>query len=406
MPLSALAVSKAQVRDKAYKLNDADGLYLLVTPQGGRYWRLNFRQGGRYKTLALGVYPRVGLADARAARDKARSVLAAGEDPMARRKRDALVATLSSATTFKEIAEEWLAKIEKEGRADVTLGKIRWLLDFAYPLVGDRPIADILPLELLAVLRSVEGRGRYESARRLRSVCGRVFRYAIATGRAQHDISSALRDALITPKVTHRAAITDPVEVGVLLRAIDDFTGHATTRAGLQLAAHLFVRPGELRHAEWSEVDVDAAVWTIPASKMKMRRPHRVPLSIQSLEILSDLRSVTGAGQYLFPSFYTMRRPMSENTLNQALRRLGYTGEEMTSHGFRAMASTLLNETGKWHPDAIERQLAHVEGNGVRRAYARGEHWEERVRMMQSWSDQLDQMRSSGKVLKGAFGRR
>lgn len=406
MPLSALAVSKAQVRDKAYKLNDADGLYLLVTPQGGRYWRLNYRLTGRYKTLALGVYPKVSLADARAARDKARSALAAGEDPFARKKRDKLIASLSSATTFKEIAEEWLAKVEKEGRAAVTLGKIRWLLDFAYPLIGDRPIADILPLELLAVLRSVEGRGRYESARRLRSVCGRVFRYAIATGRAQHDISSALRDALITPKVTHRAAITDPVEVGVLLRAIDDFTGHATTRAGLQLAAHLFVRPGELRHAEWSEIDLDAAVWTIPASKMKMRRPHRVPLSIQALDILSDLRGITGSGQYVFPSFYTMRRPMSENTLNQALRRLGYTGEEMTSHGFRAMASTLLNETGKWHPDAIERQLAHVEGNGVRRAYARGEHREERVRMMQSWSDQLDEMRASGKVLKGAFGRR
>ena len=406
MPLSALAVSKAQVRDKAYKLNDADGLYLLVTPQGGRYWRLNYRLSGRYKTLALGVYPKVSLADAREARDRARSALAAGEDPFARKKRDKLIALLSSATTFKDIAEEWLAKVEKEGRADVTLGKIRWLLDFAYPLIGNRPIADILPLELLAVLRSVEGRGRYESARRLRSVCGRVFRYAIATGRAQHDISSALRDALITPKVTHRAAITDPVEVGVLLRAIDDFTGHATTRAGLQLAAHLFVRPGELRHAEWPEIDMDAAVWTIPANKMKMRRPHRVPLSIQALEILSDLRSITGAGQYVFPSFYTSRRPMSENTLNQALRRLGYTGEEMTSHGFRAMASTLLNETGKWHPDAIERQLAHVEGNGVRRAYARGEHWEERVRMMQFWSDQLDEMRSSGKVLKGAFGRR
>ena len=178
-------------------------------------------------------------------------------------------------------------------------------------------------------------------------MCGRVFRYAIATGRAQHDVSSPLRDALIRPKVTHRAAITDPIEVGVLLRAIDQFTGHVTTRAGLQLAAHLFVRPGELRHAEWAEIDMRAAVWTIPASKMKMRRPHRVPLSIQALEILSELHGLTGAGQYVFPSFYTSRRPMSENTLNQALRRLGYSGEEMTSHGFRAMASTLLNETGK-----------------------------------------------------------
>lgn len=406
MPLSAMVVSKAHGREKPYKLADSGGLYLLVTPQGGRYWRLNYRHSGRYKTMALGVFPDVSLADARRERDGARKLLAADEDPIARRKRDEVEATLSSAATFRAVAEEWSVKVEKEGRATVTLAKIKWLLDFAYPMIGERPIADISALELLAVLRSVEGRGRYESARRLRSVCGRVFRYAIATGRAQHDLSAALRDALITPKVTHRAAITDPVEVGALLRAIDGFAGHETTRAALRLAAHLFVRPGELRHAEWTELDAEAAVWTIPADKMKMRRPHRVPLSRQALAILADLREVTGSGQYLFPSFYTLRRPMSENTLNQALRRLGYTGSEMTSHGFRAMASTLLNETGKWHPDAIERQLAHVESNDVRRAYARGEHWEERVRMMQDWADQLDQMRSGAKILTGTFGGR
>ena len=406
MPLSAMAVSKAQGRDKPYKLADSGGLYLLVTPQGGRYWRLNYRHSGRYRTMALGVFPDIGLADARRERDSARKLLAAGEDPIARRKRDELEATLSSAATFKAVAEEWYAKVEKEGRAEVTLAKIKWLLDFAYPMIGERPIADISAQELLAVLRTVEGRGRYESARRLRSVCGRVFRYAIATGRAQYDLSASLRDALITPKVTHRAAITDPIEVGGLLRAIDEFTGHQTTHAALRLAPHLFARPGELRHAEWTEVDVGSGVWTIPADKMKMRRPHRVPLSNQALTLLAGLREVTGAGRYLFPSFYTLRRPMSENTLNLALRRIGYSGSEMTAHGFRAMASTLLNETGKWHPDAIERQLAHVEGDGVRRAYARGEHWDERVRMMQDWSDQLDQMQTGAKILTGSFGAR
>lgn len=406
MPLTAMAVSKARPRDKPYKLADMSGLYLLVTPQGGRYWRLNYRHGGKHKTVALGVFPDVSLADARGQRDAARKLLAAGEDPIARKRRDELEASLSSAATFKAVAEEWFAKVEKEGRAPVTLAKIKWLLSFAYPLIGERAIADISAQELLAVLRSVEGRGRYESALRLRSVCGRVFRYAIATGRAKHDLSAALRDALITPKVKHRAAITNPIEVGALMRSIDGFNGHDATLAALRLAPHLFVRPGELRHAEWAELDLEGGVWTIPSGKMKMRCPHRVPLSTQALSILAELREVTGSGKYLFPSFYTLRRPMSENTLNLALRRLGYSGSEMTAHGFRAMASTLLNETGKWHPDAIERQLAHVEGNAVRRAYARGEHWDERLRMMQDWSDYLDQLRAGAKILTGTFGRR
>jgi integrase len=398
MALSALAVSKAKAKDKPYKLADSGGLHLLITPTGGRYWRLNYRFSGKYRTLALGVFPETGLADARAKRDAAKEALAAGQDPAARRKAQERQERLDQSSSFKAVAEEWLIKREKEGLAEITLAKAKWLLDFAYPVIGDSKISEITTLELLDVLRGVEAGGRYETARRLRSICGRVFRYAIATGRAQHDLAAGLRDALITPKVTHLAAITNRQEVGPLLRAIDGFTGHGITKAALRLAPHVFVRPGELRHAEWDEIDFDSKVWSIPADKMKMRRPHRVPLSRQAVAILREVRSLTCRGNYVFPGFQSVKRPMSENALNGALRRLGYSGTEMTSHGFRAMASTLLNEMGKWHPDAIERQLAHIEADGVRRAYARGEYWDERVLMMQDWSDFLDREQGRNSV--------
>ncbi len=391
MVLSSLAVSRAKPRDKAYKLVDEHGLCLLVTSTGGRYWRYNYRFAGKWRTLALGVFPDVSLAAARAKRDEARQVRSAGNDPAEDWKAKIAQLGLDASSTFERVAEEWLAKRERQGLGEVTIAKAKWLLGFVYPELGARKISEITSLELIAVLRSVEARGRHESARRLRSVCGRVYRYAIATGRAEHDLTANLRDALTTPKVKHLAAITNSQEVGPLLRAIENIV----TRNALRLAPHVFVRPGELRHAEWAEIDVEAAIWTIPAEKMKMRRAHRVPLSRQALVILAEMREVTGKWQYVFPGFQTLRRPMSENALNGALRRLGYSGDEMTSHGFRAMASTLLNESGRWHPDAIERQLAHVESDGVRRAYARGEYWEERVRMMQDWSDQLDRWRIS-----------
>ena len=343
--------------------------------------------------MALGVFPVVTLAEARSGRENARKILASGSDPAAKRKEEAAQVAFDATTTFQAVAEEWLAKREREGLGAVTIAKAKWLLGFVYPVLGDHKISEITTLELLDVLRGVEGRGRHESARRLRSVCGRVFRYAIATGRAEHDLTANLRDALTTPKVRHLAAITNSQEVGPLLRAIDGFSGHDVTRLALRLAPHVFVRPGELRHAEWTEIDFDQALWSIPAVKMKMRRPHRVPLSRQSLAILSEAQEITGKWQYVFPGFQSLRRPMSENALNGALRRLGYSGDEMTSHGFRAMASTLLNEMGIWHPDAIERQLAHAEADAVRRAYARGEYWDERVRMMQAWSDHLDLLR-------------
>jgi integrase len=405
MPLSAAAVQHAKGREKPYKLTDSAGLYLLVNSDGRRYWRFNYRFGGKQKTLAFGVFPDVGLADAREKRDAARKLIAAGEDPAARRKEEELEARVRESETFRAIANEWLERLEKQGRSNSTLKKMRWLLDFGIPALGDRPIAAITAPELLSVLRQVEARGRYETAVRLRSTFGTIFRYAIATGRAQRDVAFDLRGALITPKTTHRAAILEPKAVGALLRAIEDYDGQLVVRHALRLAPHVFVRPGELRLAEWREFDFDERVWTIPPAKTKMRRPHRVPLARQALSILEELKSVSGKGVPLFPSVRSASRPISDNTLNAALRRLGYDKTQMTAHGFRAMASTLLNEMGKWHPDAIERQLAHVEGNDVRRAYARGEHWAERVKMMQDWSDYLDALRSGAKIIRGQFGR-
>jgi integrase len=406
MGLTALAIKAAKGRDKQYKLADSGGLHLLVLPSGQRYWRMNYRYLGRYKTLAFGVWPDLDLAGARAKRDAARKLLANGRDPSEQNKLDKIAASVATANTFKAVAEEWYVKAEKEGLAPATLNKIRWLLDFAYPSLGNRPIAEILPHELLLVLRKFEAKGRHESAKRLRSTCGQVFRYAIATARANRDISADLRGALASVKVTHRAAITRPMEVGSLLRVIDGYEGSSVTLAALKLLPHVLVRPGELRHAEWGEFDLEDAVWTIPAVKTKMRREHRVPLSRQALAIIAGIETDARLSPLVFPSLRSANRPMSENTINAALRRLGYAQDEMTAHGFRAMASTLLNEMGKWNPDAIERQLAHSDGNKVRRAYTRGEYWDERVRMMQHWSDYLDQLRDGATIVQAKFGAR
>ena len=403
--LFATTVTSARPREREYKLTDGAGLYLLVKPNGRKLWRLNYAYLGKQRTLSFGAWPDVGLADARERRDEARKLIAAGLDPSHEAKLAEARAMLSEENSFKLVAEEWVAKQEREGMSEVTLSKIRWLLAKAYPRIGSRPVAKITPQEALTVLRSIEATGRYESARRMRSVLGRVFRYAIATTRAEMDPSRDLRGALTVPKAKHLAAITTPKGAGELMRAIEGYTGHAITLFGLRLSAHLFVRPGELRQAEWSEFDFDRSVWNIPEQKMKMRRPHRVPLSTQVIALFEQLWELTGTGKYCFPSFRSPLRPMSENTVNAALRALGFSQEEMTAHGFRAMAATLLNETGKFNPDAIERQLAHMETNAIRRAYTRGEYWDERVRMMQYWSDQLDEMRDGARVLKPNFRR-
>lgn len=403
MGLTAVAIKAAKGRDKPYKLTDGDGLFLYVTPNGGRYWRMNYRHLGKQKTLAFGVYPDTGLADAREQRDAARKLLARGEDPAERIKLDRLAATVAASNSFKAVADEWLVKVEREDRSAATMKKLRWLLDFINASVGKRPIASISAQELLVMLRKMEGKGKYETAKRLRSTCSQIFRYAIATARAERDVAADLRGALIAPKPVHRAAITSAHEAGGLLRALDAFEGHPNTKAALRLLPHVFVRPGELRYAEWGDFDFDKALWTIPPHKTKMRRAHTIPLSHQALAILASIEHDAEYSRFLFPSLRSVDRPMSENTINAALRRMGYAQDEMTGHGFRAMAATLLNEMGLWHPDAIERQLAHCDNNAVRRAYTRGEYWDERVRMMQHWSDHIDFLRDGAKVLKGQF---
>jgi integrase len=403
--LYAINVSNAKAQSRDYKLADGEGLYLLVRTNGRKSWRMNYRMAGSQKTLSFGNWPEVSLSDARERRNEARKLIARGVDPNEQEKRNRAAERLAAANTFKAVAEEWVAKNVREGLAQVTLDKIRWLLAKAYPKLGSRPIAQITAQDVLTVLRSVEATGRYESARRMRSVLSRVFRYGIATARAERDPAGDLRGALTVPKVKHLAAITTTKGAGAIMRAIDGYDGHLVTRFALRLTPHLFVRPGELRKAEWSEFDYDKAEWAIPAEKMKMRMAHRVPLSRQVLEMLEELHALTGEQRYLFPSFQSAKRPMCENTINLALRRMGYGPDEMTAHGFRAMAATLLNEMGLWNPDAIERQLAHMENNGVRRAYTRGAYWDERVRMMQHWSDHLDKLRAGDNVARPTFGR-
>lgn len=394
MALTDTALRTAKPADRPYKLADGRGLYLLVNPTGSRLWRLKYRVGGREKLLAIGAYPDISLAKARERREEARRTLADGQDPSAI-KRKAKQATVVAAThSFRSIAEEYLAKREREGLAEVTLKKRRWLIDFALPALGEREIASITAAELLQVIRPIEASGRHETARRMRAAIGAVFRYAIATARAEVDPTFALRDALTAPQVEHRAAVTDASDLGAILRAIDGYHGQPTTKAALRLMPLLFPRPGELRAARWREFDLAKATWAIPAERMKMRHPHRMPLPKQAVAILAELQRLTGGGEYVFPGIGRGDKPISENTLNNALRRLGFGPDVATAHGFRATASTLLNECGLWSADAIERQLAHAEPNAVRRAYARGAHWEERVRLMGWWADHLDALKS------------
>jgi integrase len=402
--LSDSKLRSAKAGPKPYKLYDAGGLFLVVTPSAGKLWRLKYRYSGKEQLLTLGSYPAVGIAKARMARDAALELLADGKNPAAEKKRERAAKAIATANTFKAVADEFIAKREREGVADITTAKAKWLLGQLEPALGTRPISEIEPFELLDVLKRIEAAERYETAKRLLAFAGRVFRYAVATTRAKHDIAADLKGALTAPKVKHHAAILDPARVGALLRAIDGFDGQVATKLALKLAPHVFVRPGELRQAEWSEIDLEAAVWRIPAAKMKMRQEHAVPLSKQSVAILREAQKLSGRGRFVFPSVRTNTRPMSENTINAALRRLGYGTDEMTGHGFRSTASTLLNESGKWSTDAIERALAHRDSDTVRAAYHRGSHWQERVSMAEWWSDHLDTLRHSGQIIPVKFG--
>jgi integrase len=399
MPLNDLAIKREKPGSKIKKLSDGGGLQLWITPDGAKRWRLAYRFAGKQRVLAIGVYPKVGLKEAREAREGARRTMSAGADPT-QAKREAKTATeVARANVFSVIAAELIEKKRLEGKSPRTLKKLHWLLEFAGPAIGDRPIREIAAREVLQVLNGVAARGRYETALKLREFIGGVFRFAVQTSRAESDPTGALRGALVNPTVTPRSAIVAPKAFGALLRAIEDYQGAAETRAALELLALTFVRPGEIRAAEWSEFDLDNAVWEIPAGRMKMRRSHRIPLAPRAVTILHELRKITGHGRLLFPSVRSSARCMSENTLNAAVRRMGFKNQDMTSHGFRASASSLLNESGLWNADAIERQLAHVDGDSVRRAYARAEFWDERVRMMSWWADRCEEMRRGGTVV-------
>lgn len=390
--LTPSAVTNAKPRAKPYKLADERGLFLLVRSNGSRWWRFKYRRPGTHKEnlLSLGVYPDVSLRKARERRDEARRLLADGIDPGDKRKAE----QAAGAETFEAIAREWFAKHSPNWAPGHSSKIIRRLELDVFPWIGSKPIASITAPGVLAVLRRIESRGVIETAYRAKTNIGQVMRYAIATGRANLDPTPSLRGALAPSPERHHASITDPDRIGELLRAIDGYAGDYTTRGALLLASLSFVRPGELRGAEWAEFDLDKAEWRIPAERMKMRAPHIVPLASQAVAILRDLQPLTGTGRYVFPGVRSRARPMSENTVNAALRRMGFDKGTMTGHGFRSMASTLLNEQG-WNRDAIERQLAHAERDAVRAAYNYAEHLPERRKMMQAWADYLDALRTA-----------
>lgn len=399
MALSDIKVRNVKPDVKDIKLFDGDGLFLLVTTKGGKYWRFKYRFNGKEKLLALGTYPERSLADARQDRDAARKQIAASIDPGEARKAQKAARAESDANSFEVIAREWHGKFKRtwsEAHAARTLERLDRDL---FPWIGQRPINDLKPYDLLQVLRRIEDRGALETAHRARFCCGQVFRYAVATGRADRDIAADLRGALPPVKTKHHAAITDPKEVAPLLRSIDGFQGSFPVKCALRLAPMLFVRPGELRKAEWKEIDLDAAEWNIPAERMKMKEAHLVPLPYQAVEVLTELQQLTGNSRYVFPSIRTFERPMSENTINVALRRLGYSSDEMTGHGFRAMARTILDEILGFRPDIIEHQLAHAVRDPNGRAYNRTSHLAERKNMMQLWTDYLDALKAGGQVI-------
>jgi integrase len=388
MPLTDISVRQAKPRTRPYKLSDGGGLMLLVQPNGAKWWRMRYRFEGREKMLSLGLYPEVPLGLARERHAEARRQLVEGLDPSLVRKRE----KAGDHCRFDAVAREWLEK-QKVGMSPATYRKARWMLeDLTLPKIGERPIAKLTAREILDVLEPVDAGGHHETAKRMRQRISQIFRYAIATSRADRDIAASLRGALRPGKVKHRAAIVQPDRVRDLLRAIWGYQGQPSTAAALKLAPLVFVRPGELRAAEWSEFDFANAMWRIPAHRMKMREEHLVPLARQAIEILKELHPLTGDGRFVFPAIGYAQRPISDNTINAALRRMGYEQSEMSAHGFRTLASTMLNEMG-WAPELIELQLAHKDRNKVRDAYNRASRLGERIKLMQAWADHLEAVR-------------
>jgi integrase len=398
MAITDTKIKAAKACPKPYKISDEKGMFLLVKADGGKWWRFKYRIDGKEKLISFGGYPEVSIKEARIRRDEARSLVANGIDPSLNRQIQKATRLERGQNSFEVVAREWYAKTSPKWASTHASKILARLQNDIFPWLGARPIAEIKAPELLAVLRRIESRGAVETAHRARENCGQIFRYAIATGRAERDIAADLRGALQAVNPKHHASITDPKVIGALLRDIAGYSGALATKCALGLAPLVFLRPGELRRAEWAEIDLEGREWRIPGSKMKSGAPHIVPLSRQAVALLKEVQPLTGKGRFVFPSVRTSDRPMSENTVNAALRRLGYTKDEMTGHGFRSMASTLLNENG-WHRDAIERQLAHGERDEVRAAYNYAEHLPERQKMMQWWANHLESLAAGGKVL-------
>ena len=381
------------------KHTDGGGMYLLVKA-AGKYWRWDYAHANKRKTLAFGVYPDVGLADARKARDKARKLLAQGTDPSTAKREAKQATATAAANTFELVARAWLDKTAPERMASTQDKISTWLEKDVFPFIGGMPIATIGPRDVLAVVRKMEGRGAIDSAHRLKQICGQVFRYAVATGSAERDVTPDLKGSLAKAIKKNHPAITEPKQAGALMRSIAAYAGHPAAVAALKLTPLVFVRPGELRTAEWAEFDLDAAEWRIPGSKMKMKVDHLVPLSTQAVEILRGLQPITGHGRYVFPSLRTGERPMSENTINSALRGMGYPKEVHTAHGFRATARTIMDEVLGERVDLIEHQLAHTVKDANGRAYNRTAHLPARRVMMQRWADYLDKLAAGADVIQ------
>lgn len=397
MKLTDLHIRKLKPGPRTARYSDGHGLFLEITPQGSKLWKMAYRFDGKQKTLSFGKYPFVSLLRAREKCAEAKAQLYDGLDPREKEKAEAAVKVARTEHTFAKIAAELQEKRKKEGISKTTLQKRDWFIRLINKDLGDMPITEIKPVDILVPLRRQEARGNYETARRMRSSIGQVFRYAVATARADHDPTFALRDALLTPKVQHMAALTRREDFARLLQVIWTYeAGSEITRSALKLMAMLYTRPGELRLAHWNEFDFEKRVWTLPEERMKMRRPHHKPLAEPVIEILRKLQEQTGNRVRVFPSLTGNDRSISENTMNQALRRMSFTKEEMTPHGFRSSASSLLNESGLWNPDAIEAELAHADTNQVRRIYHRSLYWDERVKMADWWAGEVLMMARGG----------
>lgn len=399
MPLTVFQITALHPLDKSYRKVDEKGLYIEVFPNGSKLWRFKYRIGGKEKRLALGAFPETTLTDARSKRDAYRKQVQEGIDPLRERRLERLEREVNAGHTFAEVATDYIrVKYHNEGKAKATIEKQYFFMSHLTPTLGNTPLGDIKPIELMAALRKLEAKGHRQTAKCTRAFASRVFRYGVGIGKCSDDPARLLSGNLSAPKVKHREAILNPKRMGEFLRAADAYTGQPIVKIAVQLLPHVMLRPGELRLGHWQEIDFDKSVWLIPAERTKMRKPHAVPLSTQAVNLLRELEQHSGGLEYMFRG-QGKKGPISENTLNQAYRRMGFGSDEVMPHGFRTTASTFLNETGKFNKDAIEKALAHKDADAIRAIYNRGTYWPERVQMMQWWSDNLDTLKTGAVVL-------